>query len=190
MASNYPISVQEVFRGVVSKAESYVLDELKAYNDKIEGIHYRYSTYKEMNLILSSMAQSSMINLRFPLVWLSESPPIPQTRNGDGFFADVTLQVWIMFHTERNYTSEQREQYVFAPILRPIYWALMRAITFSSEFGQPSERNIRNTFLEHKYLGTNDQAANMFSSFVDAIEIQNLELTLDYKNCITPLILN
>lgn len=188
---SYPESIQEIFRRVVAKAQGYVLAELQDANPNIELIHYHYSTMHEMETKLQNMLEGSNTpSQRFPLVWLNESPPIPQVRNSNGRFADVTLQVWIMFRTEQNYTSPERQELVFDPIIAPIYENLIKAIHNMPEFGRPPVRDIQNTFLDHKFLGTNANAANVFSTFVDAREIRDLQLTVSYNNCITPTFLN
>lgn len=187
----YPQPIQEIFRTVVTKAESKVLADIQEANSEIQGIHYHYSTFHEMEQKLANMVEGKKkTSLRFPLVWLSESPPIPQVRNNEGRFADVTLQVWIMFHTKQNYTSKQRQDLVFTPIIAPIYEALILSITEMSEFNMPDERFIPHSFLDHKFLGTNQNAANMFSAFVDARELRDLQLTVDYEQCFTSPFLN
>lgn len=187
---NYPQPIQEIMRKVVLKAQSKVLSELQTANSFIETIHYHYSPIHEIQQDLQNMMEGvDTPSERFPLVWLNESPPIPQNRsNQDGFFGTVTLQMWIMFHTKQNYTSEEREQLVFAPILRPIYYNIIQAITTMVEFSKPDERYIDHSFYEHKFLGTNDKTANVFSEFVDAIEMRDLTLRMNYKNCFTPAI--
>lgn len=166
------------------------METLQEKNSEITGVHYVYDTFNGMRAILENMKEDDTIKLRFPLVWLSESPAIEQTKNVNGFYTDVSLNVWIMFHTTQNYRSSTRETEVFAPILRPIYQGLMKAISNMTEFRRPIQNYIPHSFLEHKFLGTNDNTANTLTEFVDAIEIRNLQLTVNNKSCITELFQN
>lgn len=186
----YPDPIQEIFRKAVTKCQGYVLGTIQEKNAEIEGIHYTYDTFNGMRARLENMKEDDSIKLRFPLVWLSESPPIPQVKNTNGFFTDVTLQVWVMFHTTQNWSSETREVEVFKPILRPIYQGLMKAISNMTEFRRIPESNLEYSIYEHKFLGTNDNTASMLTAFVDAIEIRDLRLTMNNKNCITELFQN
>lgn len=175
---NYPQSIQKVFGDVVLKAQTFLPNGFKMLN-------YEYGSLKEIQETLNQ--KKNNVSTRWPLVWLVED--IPQDRaNQNGFYADVSLNLIIATPTKKDWKSYQRDAETFDPVLRPIYWALLKSVSRTTAFRSPDEfRGINHTMTERKYWGRDDHASNLFSTFIDAIEITNLELKIDFQNCVNPL---
>lgn len=186
---NYPDSITTIFGRAVTKTSDLVLEEIKEADENIVQLHYLFGTIQELESTLAGMQEAnSTINKRFPLIWLVED--ITQDRrNQNGFFASVSLRVIIAYPTSDTYTSAQREARSFAPILRPIYYNLLKAISRMGEFNMPAEfEGIGHRMTERKFWGTEAKVESKLTTFVDAIDIQDLELTIDYSNCYTNLL--
>jgi hypothetical protein len=188
---NYPASITSLFGDVVTKCSEYVLSDLQDANPAIEQINYLFGPVKELMETLANMqVGQTEINKMFPLVWLVED--ITQDRRSQGgFYGSVNLRVVIAFPTSATYLSAQRESLVFDPILRPIYWNLLKAISVSRAFYGPDEfEGINHRMTERKYWGNDPKTEGALTTFVDAIDIEDLELRIDYQNCFTPILNN
>lgn len=183
----YPASIPVAFGSVVQRCKELVLADLIEANSKIKTLNYIYSPEKEMRETLEQMSKGIATSKKmFPLIWLWEKPIVENRSNQRGFYASVSLHVFIMFYTKQTYKSFERETEVFDPILRPIYWKLLEALDQSVAFNSPDEfHGINHDKIDHKFLGMNNQAESWVSTFVDAIEIPNLQLQVDYENCRT-----
>jgi hypothetical protein len=107
-------------------------------------------------------------------------------RRDPKFYGKVSPRVVIMHKTLATYKSEAREANVFAPILRPVYQAILQSISESFAFYIQEDR-IPHKVTERKYWGSDNQAANQLTTNVDAIDIENLELTITKESCFNPI---
>jgi hypothetical protein len=192
---NYPKSVPELFRDVVQIASdntddsgTTLLQRLQLIDSGIVQLNYQYGSLDELHETLAGMNQGLTTPAeRFPLIWLMEDIAVDR-RNARHHYGNVSLRVVIAYPTKSYYKSHDREVNVFAPILRPIYYNLLDAIVQYNPFSVITEDNVPHKMTERKYWGKEQAAANKLTDFVDAIDIENLELTIHFPHSYTPLI--
>lgn len=190
---NYPLSVPALFGTAVTKAGTLpppegligvsLLAYLAATDSSISQLHYMHGPVQELYETLAQMQEGQTTPAkRWPLVWLVED--ITQTRNTpDGFYASLRLRVVIAFPTKATYKSAEREAAVFVPILRPVYWNLLNAISRTGAFNRPLVEQIPHKMTERKRWGNDEKTADALTQFVDAIDIEDLELNVTYEYC-------
>lgn len=192
---NYPKSVPVLFGEVVTRASANLnaagqtlLQQLQEADAAIVRINYQYGPAVELTQTLTNMRLGKDVaKERFPLVWLIEDIPVDR-RNAKRFFGDVSLRVVIAYPTKDTYTSAERETATFAPILRPIYYNLLECLPKHNAFSAVDEADIPHRMTERKFMGSDTQIQNMLTDFVDAIDIQDLSLTISFKHSYTPII--
>lgn len=122
---------------------------------------------------------------KYPLVALFHD--IEQQMNPrPGVYADISLNIAIVNYTEREYTSEKRREVNFRPILRPIYKELMNNFEMSPYFMGFSDWD-KHKMTERMFWGRQTIQGNdgeILRDHLDAIDIQNLKLSLDKKTCL------
>lgn len=97
---------------------------------------------------------------------------------------DVSLNMAILEHTEKNYRAPNRYENVFRPILYPLYSLFFEKIQDSGEI-----MNIgiaEHTKIDRMYFGVEElsrNTAHIFNDPLDAIELQNINLKLLDNNC-------
>jgi len=100
---------------------------------------------------------------------------------------DVTLNLAILSFTERKYNAEERYENVFKPILYPLYNRFMDELFKSGLFfWQNDSKTPDHTKIDRPYWGTEGNEGNVkhiFNDPLDAIEILNLKISKNFKNC-------
>lgn len=123
---------------------------------------------------------------KYPLIALFQD--FRERMNTDvGIYADVSLNIIIANFTLNTYKAPERYDNNFNPILYPIYETLLKEITRSGYFMGYAD-NISHDKFDRLYWGRDGlygKEGNIFSDFIDAIEIQNLNLLIDQKICKT-----
>ena len=100
------------------------------------------------------------------------------------FQNNVTCTLVIVTDTSKDYTAAERYTYTFDPILTPLY-NLFLATLLEADNIETTEGNwFKHTKIDRLYWGKNGlygNSANIFNDYIDAIEINNLELIIN--NC-------
>lgn len=167
----------------------YIVEEMAAVVAKVATklatpVYYMYGHPLEIVGRLQEKANSTTMKATaFPLVCLFTD--IPED-NGDnvGFYAKDRLNIVICTSTTQTYTSEERTANTFKPILYPIKVELLKQITAYPNFTVNGELKFRSW---DRYFwgrqGLYGSVANPFNDYIDAIEIQNLQITIKNKIC-------
>jgi len=96
----------------------------------------------------------------------------------------VTLDIIIVTDTDPAYTAPQRYTNSFDPILTPLYNLFMAELAASDYIGTTDNNYFKHTKIDRLYWGKNGlygNTGNIFNDFIDAIEINKLELIIN--NC-------
>jgi hypothetical protein len=123
---------------------------------------------------------------KFPAIILFEDVTIDRSSVNE-IYGRVKLNLAIVNSTKPAYSSMEREVNNFVPILNPIYWEFLEALSRTTAFRSPDKKKIRHQRIDHKFWGRDENTKNVFSDFVDAIEMTNVDLAVDFDNCIIPL---
>ncbi len=109
-----------------------------------------------------------------------------------GIYADTQLNFAICHQTEGDYKAADRYVNVFKPVLYPIYYSLMKQLTKSPLTVQGDQDMLQHDKWDRMFWGTSKVVGgggtdrSYLNDFVDAIEIQNLALKINYQPCVTP----
>jgi hypothetical protein len=139
-------------------------------------LFFHRSTYREF---VDIMVQFKDQKDRFPLIFLN-SPTIDIKIVGDLGYATLG-QIIIATSSLPNLTSDIREVQSFRTILRPLSNMFLDSLRVLGMIDEKTEINIK----EHFFYGNLDDdgvSGNLFSDYVDAIEIKNLKIKLK-TNC-------
>jgi hypothetical protein len=113
---------------------------------------------------------------KYPLIALR----LPVTEFvSDGMWR-FTLNIAILTFTDKKYTSDQRYEHVFRPVLYPLYQRFLEEIRNSGLFVWPQDQEFpEHTKIDRLYWGTQyseGNEKNIFNDPIDAIEIIDLKL--------------
>lgn len=189
-----PVYVVDVIGQVVSATETEVLSVIKANEDavfgagetRISSLGYYKGSFEELieDLAQKDGSQEERYK-KYPLVYLVRDFEEVRGREA-GIYCSVSLRVIIIHQTQQTYKIKDRETRVFKPVLYPIYNEFMRQLSLHPMINQSGVENIRHIKIDRAYWGQNQQQASnkvALNDYVDAIEIRNLELKINYSNC-------
>ena len=185
------ITIEDVIQDVVKRVQlssriQSVRDYLEGLGKETEGMPYYIDGHpQEINLRLTEKSKDSTTKYkRYPLIALR----LDTTEEVYGRLHHFKLNIGIFAYTDKNYTSAQRKELVFKPILYPLYYEFLRQLKLSGWFTwPPTSLDVpKHTKVDRYFWGTgteNGNTKNIFSDPLDAIEILNLEVNLDMKKC-------
>lgn len=173
---------------VKSLLEVIQLNEIAALGSTmIQQIRYSKSSFDELieSLFQADGSGEERFN-KYPLIHLVRD--FYEERGQDvGLYAGTSLSIIIIHQTVQTYKIEDREEKVFKPVLYPIYYEFMRQLykslwVFGSDF---TTGEFRHRKIDRAFWGTRNLqgSKNKLNDYVDAIEIQNLELKINFSNC-------
>jgi hypothetical protein len=152
----------------------------------MEGVEipqYMYGHIVEINNRLMSRNVNPILrDQKYPLIALRLDTPAKVS----GGFLRYKLNVAILAKTDKLYNAEQREQNIFVPILNPLYNSLMEALRQSSFTWDGFQDYPPHTRVDRYFWGTpkeNMNVKNIFTDPLDAIELIDLEINSEIKNC-------
>ncbi len=180
-----PVYIDEIITDCVAKASTKLLPSLQAVDSNIQQIHFEHGHPLEIIGIMKSMSEAiAKKPMRYPLVALFRDFP-QKPKQGFAFVANV--QIFIMTRTKPEYYSNQRKEKSFKPILYPILNELIHQMELSGKFlFDGGMQNSWDEQIDHYFWGRESvfgSQANIFSDWIDCIEIKNLNLKTYLKNC-------
>lgn len=178
--------ITTAFSEIVSAVSTELLAQLQDANSNIQQVGYLFGHPKEIvETLIQYDSSKTMRAKKYPLVMLLED--IETTRGTMQYYGEANMRVVIAMSTEPTLKSAEREAINYAPILTPIYYELLRQIDLHSAFVTKGQRGIEHRMLNRKYWGRENlygTESNTLSDFVDAIEIRNMRLTVNFEACI------
>lgn len=149
-------------------------------------VYYDFGHYAvvENNLVEKDGAPT-LKDKKYPLIWLVMD--FEEQIGGSTNYADVALHFIIAMGTSDTYSMQDRRDISFLPVLYPIYGELLNQFGRSAAFGMPSIIKIQHTKIDRPYWGIQSGSGNglknMFSDYIDAIELRNVKLSVKRKIC-------
>lgn len=179
-----PVYVIDILREVVAKTEAKVLAEIiaAAPNRGIVNLNFVPGTPLEITDVLDVMGkQPTGDPKRYPLIGVFL--PI---REGKGQRIGIegidSLRICIAMVSDATIRTPERYEKNFKPILYPIYYEFLNQLSLDKRIMSTGSNGFKHTKIDWPYYDPEKQA-NAFNEFVDAIEIRDLELLIDLKNC-------
>lgn len=179
-----PVYITELIGNVVAATSTALLTELQAVDPKITQIWYEYGHYPDIRERLIARSKAAPANYRYPLIALFEDFRIRKSQIG--IFGIAEMKLIILYSSKKDITREQREQDVFRPILYPIYSEFLTQLKKSGKFMIYDETRIQHDQINRPHWGDPALYKNdsyIFNEVLDGIEINNLQLTTNLKNC-------
>jgi len=167
-----------IFKPIVDIFDDIVTDVRTEYSGAKEP-YYLYGHPVEIVNILSEKTKSSTLKFEmFPLIVLFQD----FTESVDIGLRDASLHLAIITDTKLNYYAADRYTNTFKTILYPIWQLLIKHIERSSYIDTLGLKYDKTDRLYWGKQGLYGNEGNIFNDFVDAIEIENLQITIN-ENC-------
>lgn len=186
-----PTYIVDIIGEVISSFTPDVLPTIKANEQAalgstlIDTIDYQYGHTVELIQTLAQYDASDQFRrIKYPLVWLAMD--FPEDRGDFNWYAKVNLNIVIAHQTSSTDKMQDRMTKVFKPVLYPIYYALLEALSLHDLINENTPDIIKHRKFDRGYMGnitTNGNTANKLNDYVDAIELINLSLTILNNNC-------
>lgn len=100
------------------------------------------------------------------------------------FEKQVSLNIVVVMNTEPQYTATERYTHTFDPVITPLYDLFIGMLPDSDNIVSTGDDYFKHSKFDRLYWGKNGlygNTGNIFNDYVDAIEIENLELVI--TNC-------
>ena len=113
---------------------------------------------------------------KYPAIFLF----MPVTESRNEFESECEVNLVFVTDTKPEWKAKDRDQYVFEPVLIPLYNSFMANLKKSSEL-YISQADTHE-FTKHYYWGSSQTGANVANDYADAIEVKGLKIKL-YPTC-------
>lgn len=146
--------------------------------------YYLYGHKSEINArLLLKNTSPTEAKKKYPLVALKLDSPADVV-NG---FLEWTLNIAILTYTNKNYNASERLANVFKPTLEPLYESFMEELQNVALFTWLGDQRYPPHSKVYRYfygtIGNDANTANGFDDPLDAIELVNLKIKTEIKNC-------
>lgn len=195
---SYPRPIPVIMEDIVQAVSAAILSDLQAAElaitqlsyptvteSSIVAINYQYGHLFEIIETMKQYEQDPELRYeKYPLIVLFLDIPEQYGASG-GYPGECRLHMALCYGTGTTLKASERYAQVMKPILLPLYEELIRQIGSCAEFVTMGP--LEHTIIEHPYWGRGglgDHEGNVFADAVDAIEITDLQLTINFNpNC-------
>jgi hypothetical protein len=152
----------------------------------IQGIRYSKSSYEELieNLAQADGSTEGRYN-KYPLIHLVQDVSVKRGED-IGAYGTTSLNIVFIHQTEQTYKIEDRDAKVFKPVLWPMYYQFMASLFNSGWAWGDDTAEYKHTVTKKAFWGNRKLATaskNILNDYVDAIEVNNLQVKFNYRNC-------
>jgi hypothetical protein len=197
MTTTKPVYIVDLIGTVVQAVTAEVLAQIQANETAALGttgittINYQYGHFRELIVTLGQWdadASGALRVAKYPMIYVVQDF-VEHRGKLAGVYADINLQVIVCHQTDGDYKITDRYTNVFKPVLYPIYYSFMKQLALSN-MTFPSSPDLighdkydRSFWGTSKVVGSGGTDRSVLNDFVDAIDIQNLQLKIDYQPC-------
>lgn len=190
-----PVYIADIIGSAVALVQAEIISTIQANElialgaTCIQTINYQYGHKRELIDTLSQMDPDGTLRFRkYPLIYLVQDF---RERRGQqaGVYAETSLNIIIAHQTDPTYKITDRMAQVFKPVLYPIYYSLIKQLATIPQTLQGNQDVIPHDKWDRSFWGTQAVGGTSdlkLNDYVDAIEIQNLDLKINYQPCLTP----
>ena len=180
---------------VVNKADNRTLVQQINYNESqalgltsnINSIRYSKSSFAELIETLEQADKTEEYrDSKYPLIHLVRDFYEDRGKSDPAWYAEVSLNIIFIHQTVNTYKITDRENKVFKPVLYPIYYTFFENLARHPQIEVVNPKLIPHRKWDRAYWGNRqlqDQSKNKLADYVDAIECQNINLKISFKNC-------
>jgi hypothetical protein len=183
------MNIVDVMQKIVEEVSAEMTPQLKQLDEFIENVRFDYGHPSELVGRLADMTQGEKAKFRkYPLIGLFLD--MPEKRGTElNVESEGKLNMFIAHGSRKEWTSPERNERNFIPHLDPVYECLMRKISKSKYVIKPEGNLFEHIYIRRYFWGSQgfefykDGVKNVFGDYIDAIEIQGLELSIAKEYC-------
>lgn len=176
MSTNYKYFT-DIFANVVEKTNELIQADSSLTELSGVDVIYEYGTLIELQTRIK--IKDDRASQKYPLIWLVWERPNNQKQFRGSLSSlsyNVSPLVFIIAKTNEDYTSSERNENIFKPLLMPIYEKLLIAITRNRNINIGT--NIDHDEYEHYFWGMDDDGRTILSDINDAIELKLIDINI------------
>jgi hypothetical protein len=196
MSDQIPIYLVDIISDVVASVQADVLTAIQAnetaainLDTQIQTVNYQYGHKSELIETLYQMDKTDLTAYsKYPCIFLVMD--FKETVGGTpGIYANAVLNVIIMHHSTIDDKTTDRYVKVFKPVLYPLYLSFLKALSKHKAVHVYNVQSLKHDKYDRpkNLVGNNknsDENEMFVNDYVDAIEIQNLNLLINSSTCI------
>lgn len=184
--------ITKIFEDVVSRVPDGLNIAYTDYNEQpIEvdepHVNYVFGNTQYVKTSLDEMSKGRfLVDEKLPMIALFT--PVVEDRGNPDYYATVKVNVLIACKTNRDWSNEQRRDYSFVKVLRPLYERFIEELRADGRFDFGYRGAIPHSYSEnfsYGRYGAFTTTGEEVSEPIDAIDIRNLELKITHQNCRT-----
>lgn len=178
----------EMIEDVVELVREDVLAEIKCKDDYIQTINYQYGSLVEIRQTLKQWDEDKeKKHEKYPCIFLILDTPEQIGLSNTGYNGRYRCTIGIVHHTEDDYTADERYKNVIKPILYPIYESFVANLLDSGLFVGYDVQDTPHTKIDRVNMGKGAflQLDEGSYDYLDAVELNNLQLVPAETNCLT-----
>lgn len=174
-----PVILVDIFADIVNKVQTAWRLQT---GDPTATVNYMYGPVEEIEANLIEIAQAEGLNAytgpkKYPLIALFQD--FPEDRPGPGgYYATVNIPIILIATlSQPQIKAQERYNTTLKPILYPLYGLLLHEIGRSGKLSNTDPSEIPHRKFDRLYYGRKTLGTGV-SDYVDAIELQNIRLTV------------
>lgn len=177
--------IVEIFKELVDEVSKNLVLNINGVEVVCPKVNYLFGSgqYFKDNIDEQSEAVSTNAG-KFPVICLFA--PILEDRDNVDYYTTAKVSLLIACSTRHEWSNEQRLEYSFKNILRPIYKRLLEVMLADKRLDFGYEKEVKHQYSEnYSYgrYGAVDENGKAISEPIDAINIKRLEIRINKKYC-------
>lgn len=180
-------SIIDVFARIVRKLSGNTPVSMMAYNGECyeckPDITYIFGDSQYIKDQLDEYSKGAGVD-KLPLIALFT--PVKERRGLQDIASESKVSMIIACSSRKEWTNEERKQYSFENVLRPIYEAFLASLDADYEVVREYNESRPHTYSEnYSYgrYGAYTSNGDEVSEPIDAINISDLQISIKYKTC-------
>lgn len=148
-------------------------------------VYFMHGHPKEIIARLQALAKDPVKkNKKYPLIVLFRDFKEIVTEGMFGYSVACKPRLVIITITKPEFRADKRKELNFDPILIPIFEEFINQIKESEFFGSPTTDQLQVIKWDRYFWGADVIDKNIFTDYIDAIEIESINLKLDNNICV------
>lgn len=161
---------------------TYIQDIIEEIVDAMTvDCYFQFGYWPEVSVILQDLGQSKtgLQNTRYPFIMLSAGWR-EQKETELGIYAEIRdLQLYIVAESQKNYSTAQREELVFQPVIMPIYDQLIEGLKNHVALEVPFNE-FPHEIQKLYYLRNMEANQNQLRNYVEVLQVSPELLRVHY----------
>lgn len=175
--------IVEIFKDVVECLSLNLVLDINGVEVVSPKVNYLFGSGQYFKDNMDEQSEATAANAgKFPVVCLFA--PILEDRDDNDYYTTAKVSLLIACSTRHEWSNEQRLEYSFKNILRPIYRRLMEVLKEDKRFDWGYQQEVKHQYSEnYSYgrYGAVDENGKAISEPIDAINIKRLEIKINKK---------